>query len=357
MARKIKWGVIGAGGIASRRTIPEWLAAGIDIAALDSVMDIDPAAARRVAGRFGIAHWCANESELLARDLDAVYIATPLNMHCAQAIQAAAAGKHILCEKPIAATIEEVNRMEEACRAAGVKFMLGFSMRNNIYHQKARELVQGGAIGRLVMARAQLTCWYPPIEGAWRQDGAISGGGALIDMGAHCIDLIEWICGSKIIEVCGFQDQLVQHYRTPIEDASTAVVRLENGAHGIIDNYFNLPDAAAQNALELHGTRGSIIGRGTIGQDPGGRLFSIVQPEETGYQADQIRNVPARRVEFNLEGKSLYARQIEIFSNCILEDREPPIGFADGRHSVAVIDAIYRAVRERRTIEVETPIS
>ncbi len=351
MSNKIRWGVIGAGGIAARRTIPEFKKM-VSNAELVAVMDVSEQQAQDVACRFEIPHFCVTEKELLKQEIDAVYIATPPNIHCRQVIQAARAGKHILCEKPIAITLGEVNRMERACGNAGVKFMLGFCMRNNVYHKKAQELVQSGALGRMVMGRAQLTCWYPPIPGAWRQDAAISHGGALIDMGTHCLDILEWIMDTRIVEVVGFQDLLIQQYHTEIEDTSTLVVRFANGAHGIIDNYFNLPDAAAQNSLELHGTRGSVMGQGTIGQDPTGRMFSILQPGETGYNADQVRDIQADRQEYHLEGIGLYGQMIDSFSRCIAENREPPVTLEDGRHSVNLVDAVYKAVRTRKVVKV-----
>jgi len=261
-------------------------------------------------------------------------------------------GKHILCEKPVANSIPEADRMTLACRAAQVKFMLGICMHQNVYNQKARDLVQSGALGQIVMGRAELTCWYPPIPGAWRQDLAVSHGGALIDMGTHCLDILEWIMNTRIVEVTGFQDQRTHKYPTPIEDTSTILVRFGNGAHGIIDNYFNIPDAAAQNSLELYRTKGTIIGQGTIGQDPTGKMFSILQAEETGYDANQVRNVEAQRQEYRLESIGLYGQMIDIFSRCITDHTEPPITLADGHHSVAVVLAIYEAIRKRKVVKV-----
>jgi predicted dehydrogenase len=319
---------------------------------LVSVMDLNADVARDVAKQFGAPHWCATEDELLAQEIDAVYIATPQNAHCRQVVSAARAGKHILCEKPMAVSLAEVDEMAAEVRAAGVKFMLGFCMRNNVYNKKARELVQSGALGQIVMGRAQLTCWYPPIPGAWRQDKSISHGGALIDMGTHGLDLLEWITGAEIVEVVGLQDRLVQDYPTDIEDTSTIIVRLSNGMHGIVDNYFNLPDAAAQNSLELHGTKGAIIAQGTIGQDPTGRMFSVLQAEETGYNANQVRDVPVDRQEYYFTGIGLYGQMAAAFSDAILNDTEPPVTLADGRHSVAVVEAIYRSVAERRVVKV-----
>lgn len=353
MQRTIKWGVIGCGGIAARRTIPEFkrMVANAEIV---SVMDLSAERAEEVARRFDVPHWCVTEDELLARPIDAVYIATPQNVHCRQVVQAADAGKHILCEKPLAITREEVDAMEAAVQRAHVKFMLGFCMRNNVYNRKARQLVQEGSLGQMVMGRAQLTCWYPPIAGAWRQDAAVSHGGALIDMGTHCLDLLEWILGARIVEVTGFQDLMTHAYPTKIEDASTLVVRFSNGAHGIVDNYFNLPDAAARNALELHGTRGSLLAEGTIGQDPTGSMHSILQAEETGYDANQVRDVAIDRQEYRLDGIGLYGQMITDFSRCILEDEQPPVTLDDGRHSVAVVEAVYKAIQERRVVRVET---
>ncbi len=351
MGKKIRWGVIGCGGIAARRTIPEFKKM-VSNAELVSVMDLSKEAARATAEKFGIPHFCVTEEELLSRDIEAVYIATPQNVHCRQAVLAAQAGKHILCEKPIAISTDEVDQIEEACKKARVRFMLGFCMRNNVYNKKARELVQNGSLGQMVMGRAQLTCWYPPIPGAWRQDASISHGGALIDMGTHCLDILEWIMGAKIVEVTGLQDLLTHKYPTRIEDTSTIIARFSNGAHGIIDNYFNLPDAAAQNSLELHGTKGSIIGQGTIGQDPTGKMFSILQLQETTYSANQVRNVEVQREEYHFEGIGLYGQMIDIFSRCVRENTEPPVTLEDGRHSVEVVDAIYKAVRERRIVKI-----
>ncbi len=353
--KRIRWGVIGASGIAARRTIPEFITMAHN-AEIVSVMGVSAERTQAVAERFSVPHWCTSEEEMLAQPIDAVYIASPQHLHCAQVIHAAEAGKHILCEKPIAIWLNEVDAMEAAVQQAGVKFMLGFCMRNNVYHAQARALVQAGALGQMVMGRAQLTCWFPPIPGAWRQDAAISHGGCLIDMGTHCLDLLEWIMGTRIVEVTGFQDLMTHAYPTRVEDASTILVRFANGAHGIIDNYFNLPDAAAQNTLELHGTRGSILGQGTIGQDPTGRLCSIIQSEETGYDANQVRSMAVDRQEYRLEGIGLYGQMITTFSDCILHDTEPPCTLADGRHSVQVVNAIYQAVTERRIVRVDDAV-
>src|SRR5262249_9576040 len=109
-------------------------------------------------------------------------------------------------------------------------------------------------------------------------------------MDTHGLDLLEWIMNAPIIKIADFQDRLTQTYPTDIKNTSTVIARFANGAHGIIDNYFNLPNAAAQNALELHNSKGSILATGTIGQDPTGEMFSILQPATMSYQADQVHD-------------------------------------------------------------------
>src|SRR5437879_3907367 len=100
MEKTVRWGIIGCGGIAARRTIPEFKKT-VSNAVLISVMDRAPARARQVAECFGIRHYCATERELLAQDIDAVYVATPPHLHCRHTLLAAEAGKHVLCEKPM----------------------------------------------------------------------------------------------------------------------------------------------------------------------------------------------------------------------------------------------------------------
>ena len=190
----VQWGVIGSGGIARRRTIPEGLAKAAG-GKLVAVYDVSGQANREVAAQFGAAE-CATEEELLARkDVDAVYIATPAHLHARQATAAARAGKHVLCEKPLGLTVAEAEAVVAACRKAGVTLAVDFMMRFHAYHRAAKRMIDEGTLGRMVLGRAQLSCWYPPIPGAWRQDPATGGGGSLIDMGGHCIDLLETFLG------------------------------------------------------------------------------------------------------------------------------------------------------------------
>ena len=157
---------------------------------------------------------------------------------------------------------------------------------------------------------------------------------------------------SRITRVAAMQGQLVQKYATAVEDSSTVMARFANGAHGIIDNFYNLPDAAAQNTLELHGTDGCVIAQGTIGQEPTGTMFSVLEHHQTGYDAAQARGTGAERQHYDLSGPGLYGQMIEQFSRCLGEGKTPPVTLADARHSIQLVDAIYLAARESRTISL-----
>ena len=190
--KKVRWGVIGAGGIAERRTIPGMMQC--ENAELVAVMEIDPDRAEACRAKWGCKKAYTSEADLLADpEIDAVYIASPVVFHAKQAMAAADAGKHILMEKPIAMSSEEGQKVVDYCESKGVKLAAGLMMRFGAYVQAMKKAVAEGKIGKPVSGFAQFTCWYPDTPGAWRQSKKIAGGGAMMDMGVHCIDLLQYI--------------------------------------------------------------------------------------------------------------------------------------------------------------------
>ena len=194
--KKIRFGVIGAGGIADRRTIPGMLKC--DEAELVSVMEIDAARAEELRAKYGAKRAYTDEAALLADpEIDAVYIASPVKLHARQAMMAADNHKHILLEKPIALTYAEAKQVLDYCDARGVRVAAGFMMRFGACINEMKRAYEAGKIGQLVSIYAQFTCWYPDMPGNWRQSKASGGGGSLTDMGVHMIDLIHYVTGSR----------------------------------------------------------------------------------------------------------------------------------------------------------------
>ncbi len=345
----IRWGVIGAGGIADRRTIPEGLVPS-PRCELVAVMDADAGRARAVADKYGVRHCFTRVEDLLALPaVEAVYIATPNCVHKEQTIAAARAGKHILVEKPFAMTVAEGEEMVSACRKAGVKLMAGYLMRFHAYHRRLQEMVQAGDLGQVVFGRAQLTCWYPDIPGAWRQVPEQGGGGALMDMGTHCLDLLEMVMG-PIQELAAFVDTLTFKYR--VEDSATVLCKFKSGAHGVVDVNFNVPDEAAQNVFEIRGTKGAVLADHTIGQDAGGHMTAHLPEGSRGYEAAQARlgTSIARTVE--VEPVNTYRAEVEHLVECIEQDREPLIGGPEALHILRLALAAYESARTGRSIRV-----
>lgn len=339
----IGWGVIGAGGIASRRTIPEGIvpARGARLAA---VMDVDATRAKAASERFGGVPWFTETEPLLARDdVEAVYIATPTIAHAPQALAAIAAGKHVLVEKPLAMSVAEGRRVAAAARRKGVLVGTGFMMRHHGAHVRIKQLIESGAIGKPVMGRAQLSCWYPPIAGAWRQDPALGGGGAFADMGNHCFDLLEMFLG-RTIEVHAFIGNVVHAYES--EDTAVVTLRFASSAVGVVDNLFNVPDAASRNVLEVYGSAGGIRCEGTIGQGPGGSV-RLVSAGAGGYDAQQQRAaarerlVPFRKV-------NTYRAEVEDFTRAVRTGSRPAVPIEDGLWNLRVVEAAYRSARTGR---------
>ena len=136
------------------------------------------------------------EAELLADpEVEAVYIASPAACHARQIELAAAAGKHVLCEKPLTLNFTRPGRPRPPCRLCRAFLQEGYMMKFHGAHVKIKQLIDEGRLGKVVGIPAQLSCWYPKIAGAWRQDPRKGGGGALIDMASHLYDLIEYLAG------------------------------------------------------------------------------------------------------------------------------------------------------------------
>lgn len=347
----VNWGIIGCGGIAKRRMIPAL--PECKSSRLVAVMDVSTAAVDEVVELTG-ARGYATEAELLADpDVQAVYIATPVHLHRPQVLEAAAAGKHVLVEKPIGKTVAESEEMIAACKSAGIFLTEGYMMKFHALNVKAHEMVKAGEIGDVVFARAQLSCWYPPIPGAWRQDPKLGGGGALIDMATHCYDLLQYVIGSRIVEVFAFCDTLTHDY--PVEDSSTTLLKFANGAHGVVDAFYNVPDCAGQDRLEVYGPKGSIQAEGTIGQAPTGKMVAYLSDDAKGYDPQQSKaslDVSVREIDYT--PVNMYAAELDYLSGCI-EARTPPAISTgeDGLHIMRVTEAAYESARTGRKIVLE----
>jgi predicted dehydrogenase len=345
MARKIKWGVIASTGIAKRRTIPEGIVPANN-AELVAIYSRNQTANAEVARQFKAKPVDSIEA-LLAQDIESVYIASPPGAHRDQTIACAKAGKHLLCEKPLGLTVADAETMVKACADTGVLLGTALMMRFHAQHRVALQLLRDGKLGRRVFARAQLSCWYPPIPGAWRQNPATGGGGSLMDLGGHCLDLLEMFFGHARAVSC-FTNRTVHDY--PSEDSAITTLFFENGAMGVVDTFFCIPDESSRNVLELYGSQGSIHAQGTIGQGDRGEMVARLQ-EVSGYDAQQTRSSGAE-TPINPPPVNTYRAEIEEFSQAILDKRPPSNDGQLGLRSQKLLAACYESAKTGKVVEV-----
>lgn len=350
MKKIIKWGIIGAGGIAKRRTLPAM--AQVGNAEIIAIMDKRMDDMVELSKEYNIQNIYQDEEDLLKNpDVEAVYVASPVCFHKEQAKKVLAAGKHLLLEKPLGLNLEEAKEIVELSQKANVKAGAAMVMRFHDGHRKIKDMVQNGDLGQIVSCRAQLTCWFPDTQNNWRQLKIKSGGGALMDMGIHCIDLLSYILNDEVEQVGGFIDTKTFHYE--VEDSASIMMKMKKGAVCYVDNYFNIPDEAAKCLFEIYGTKGSIIANRTIGQDGEGTINVRVSEQPSGYQSTQNRNeIPSEKM-LEFEKCNIYAKQIESFSKCILKDTQPEITMETAYKTMEVIDYAYLAAKEEKILTIK----
>lgn len=333
--KEIRWCVIGAGGIADRRTIPAINKS--EHATLVAVMDKNPEIAETIGKKYGVPYFTDEEEMLSAVECDAVYIGTPVFVHADQARTALRHGVATLLEKPITLSSTEARALVDEFKAAGVKLSIGYMMKKHNLHILAREMINEGKIGTPVNVRAQFSCWYPDIPGAWRQTRALGGGGAFMDLGVHAAELIEFILGDEIVEVKAMCATNTFNYE--VEDSAIVVFKTKKGTLGHIDVNFNIPDLASESKLEIYGDSGYLIAKGTLSQLESGTLTHLFAPGGD-YSALQDRTV-GRPTIYNSDGGNLYEKQIDEFS-LMIEDGVTDYTYADvAVHIQELTDKIY----------------
>lgn len=331
----ISWGIVGCGWVARDYVAPGILAA--PHARLRALCDPDPSAMARIAALAeGDEPACfQNLDEFLAAPgLGAVYIATPNHLHARLTRAAARAGHAVLCEKPMATSLDDARAMVQSCRKAGVAYATAFDQRFQARHQKLRALVLDGVLGTITTARIHYACWTPgdwtPESGAphdnWRVDPARAGGGAFIDLAPHGLDLLQFLLGEPIVEVsCMLQSRVFDY---AVDDGAVLTARFERGALGLMNVAYNCPDALPRRTLELIGTRKMAIARNTMGQTPGGSLHLI--DAQTG-ETCEVAVAPEADV-------SPFQSQVEAFSRCLLEGTPFPFAPERDLHTMRLLE-------------------
>ncbi len=255
MIATLRWGILGCGNVAEHKGGPPLYT--VDDSELIAVMRRDRAKAQDFANRHGAKRAWTDVDQLLSDDeINAIYIATPPYLHCEQTIRAARAGKHVLCEKPMAMTVEECQQMVNACREAGVTLMLAYYRNHYPNIVKMKTLMDEGVIGDVVLARINCTGYYNPNRHDlknWRVNPEISGGGVLMDIGSHRISLLQYLMGN-IASARGYAETV--HLDAAVDDSAVFSLRFESGAHAVANINWNV--GIGIDDVEVYGTAGCL---------------------------------------------------------------------------------------------------
>ncbi|MDE3180429.1 MAG: Gfo/Idh/MocA family oxidoreductase [Acidobacteriota bacterium] len=341
--RRIGMAVVGLGGIARRAVLPAFRHS--KRARLAALVSSNQAKAARLAKEFGAPQVYSNgdyQQCLSNPAVEAVYLASPNGCHMQQTIDAAAAGKHILCEKPMANTVQDCAAMIAACRQR-VRLMIAYRKYFEPGSIALKKLIKTGKLGRLRLMQSAFTIMFPPGKaGGWRFDPSLAGGGALPDLGIYCINTARWLAGADPLEAeahswitdpARFSEAIDEH----------VAFRL-NFPEGLVLQACASFGAAQASYLHVNGERGWAALDPAFAWDEERRLFGKAGGGRKGQWFE--RKFPVID-EFALE--------IDAFASCVIDGREPEPGGIDGLRDVAAIEAIYRAARERRTVPVVIP--
>lgn len=307
----IKFGIIGCGLFAEQRLLPAFQATRH--AELVAIHKRDPDVARRKADELGLNGAYGTPEALLADpEVDAVFIATPNNLHHSNVLQAAIAGKHILVEKPMSITVPEAEEMVAACRKAGVQLMVGQHLRFLPVIQHVREIVGGGELGNVILSEAHFSFQSQNTPRTWMREKMVAGGGAVFDIGVHCIDLLRSVLGQEVVSVNSLFYPPKINTSTDIEDAAQITLQFQDGSLGSVQCAFN---TEFRTYFEFRGRSGAVWARNYA-------LYN--QLVELFVQHGDIINTQ------DVYNTDPYAAEIDAFARAIKDGTENPISGEEG---------------------------
>jgi predicted dehydrogenase len=346
-ATYLRFGIVGCG----TASIPVCEAiAALPFTELAAVYDVNDALANDIHQRFGVRKTETFDELLADSAVDAVYIAVPHYLLAPLTQQALKAGKHALTEKPLAISLEDVDKLITLASARQLSLGVFFEMRYAPAHAMARQLIQAGAIGEIIGVRIQtlidkpMTYWQSGYANRstnpWRGIKAQAGGGVLLMNTSHLLDAMLYITGLTVVSVAGEVGTLAANVE--VEDMASATLRFNNGSIGSIMAGAHIRGAHHEECCDLYGTQGQIRLPDPYGSDP---LQVYLKQPFGEYAAEQWHAIPTQPV-------SLYERAIEEFARAVHSAQCAPIDAQAARQVLSIVLAIYQSAVEKRTITI-----
>ena len=342
MERKIGFGIIGCGVIADFHA--NALFGLSEEAVLVGVADARLPAAERFAKEKQVRAFANVEEMLACPEIDVVTICVPSGLHAELAIKAANAGKHIIVEKPMAITKEQLDAMEEACIRNGVMLSSVAQSRFTSGVRKAKQAIEDGYLGKMVCADVYMKFnrtqeYYN--TGGWRGTKAMDGGGALMNQGIHGVDLLLYLAGD-VKSVYAVSKTLARQIE--VEDTLSAVLEFKSGATGVIQATTSVYPGYPRR-LELNGDKGTIVlEEGNLVRWD---MEDTTLPEVT--LKSNVRSSASAPTDFSADN---HTKQFKDVIQALRNGTKPLVDLREGRRAVDLILAIYQSAEERRVIEL-----
>ena len=343
-----RWGIIGCGVIAP------WHADSVvasEHTNLVAVCDIDEAKGEAFADKYDARFFADYQAMLVSGEIDVVSICTPSGLHSEMTVAAAEAGVHVLCEKPMAITVPQMDAMMEAVKKAGTKLEVIFQRRTYQTTRTVREAVQSGLLGQMTLGDAYLKYYRSPAyyqSASWRATWALDGGGALMNQGVHGIDVLAWIMGD-VESVYAKAEAKVRDIE--VEDTCVALITFKNGAFGVIEGTTSC-NPGEKTAFHFHGEKGTIIF-----DDAGIQTWAVSEDKSVVAQNDPdkcfSRQASSATSDPTSIGRAGHQAQVDDLCLAIAKDREPMIVAASARKSVELILAIYASAQSGREVRLD----
>ena len=338
--RTVRVGLIGCGNIGARAHLPA--CTQIPETELVAVCDIIEERAQAAAERSCATAYTDYRQLLERKDVDVVIIALPNDLHAEATIAAAEAGKHVLCEKPMALTLGEADAMIEAARKAGVKLMIGHTRHFDHRYTSVKEQLDAGKVGRPVFIRRAERQFLPFPPDAWEWDPE-RGGGVFLNIGVHCTDLFRWFFGQEAVEVYA----VGRSVRKPAQaegcyDHAFITCKFEGGGVGFAEPSWVYPGdfgGTLYAQLDVVGTEGKIQ-----------YADKDTNPMLT-YTTEKGHELP-RYFEFMSATEYAFEEEIRHFVRCILDDREPVVSPQDARAALEMMLAAQRSAETGEAVQL-----
>jgi 1,5-anhydro-D-fructose reductase (1,5-anhydro-D-mannitol-forming) len=332
MSKGLRWGLIGASTIASEHMIGAMRANGGEVAA---VLSSDASRGRSYAETHGIPRSTTDLAALVeAADVDAVYISTTNELHRDQLFATAAAGKHVMCEKPLALNLADARAMVSECKRRGIVMGTNHHLRNAATHRAMRDAIAQGRIGKPLFARVFHAVYLPPHLQGWRIRNPGAGGGVILDITVHDADTLRFVLGDEPESVSAMVSRAGMG-EAGLEDGVMGVVRFAGGTLAQFHDAFTT--RYATTGFEVHGDEGSLVATDCMTQQPKG---------------DVVLRTGGGTVPLSLTHESLYVRSIRLFQDAAAGLGAPAATGEDGVRSLALALATSEAAKAGRETSI-----